>query len=133
VASPSGATGQPSSISVTQGDTAQGSGTFTPVCDGTTRTFVVAIGTSTGSFNTGSATSQTSATVAWNGGSFHGTHSHAITLLESSTGDTTPPSPPNSLSANVFGDGETWLSWGASTLPVRQRVLALAAGAESRI
>ena len=39
----------------------------------------------------------------------------SITLLESSTGDTTPPTPPNGLSANVFGDGETWLSWSASS------------------
>ena len=64
---------------------------------------------------TGSATSETSATVTWNGQSFNGIDSRAITLLESSTGDTTPPTPPNGLSANVFGDGETWLSWGAST------------------
>lgn len=115
VACPSGATGQPSSISVSQGSTAQGSGTFTPLCDGTTRTFVVSIGTSTGPFHTGSATSEARATVAWTGQSFNGSDSRAITLLESSTGDTTPPTPPNGLGANVFGDGETWLSWGAST------------------
>jgi chitinase len=36
-------------------------------------------------------------------------------VLESSTGDTTSPSTPAGLSANVFGDGETWLSWGASS------------------
>ena len=114
VACPSGATGQPSSISVSQGGTAQGSGPFTPVCDGTTRTFVVPIATSTGPFHTGSATSEARATVAWDGQSFNGVDSRAITLLESSTGDTTPPTPPNGLSANVFGDGETWLSWGAS-------------------
>ena len=114
-ACPTGATGQPSSISVSQGGTAQGSGTFTPVCDGTTRTFVVSIGTATGPFQTGSATGEARATVAWNGASYSGTDSRAITLLESSTGDTAPPTPPNGLSANVFGDGETWLSWGAST------------------
>ena len=114
-ACPSGATGQPSSISVSQGGTAQGSGSFTPLCDGTTRTFVVSIATSTGPFHTGSATSQATATVTWNGQSYAGTDSRAITLLESSTGDTTSPTPPNGLSANVFGDGETWLSWGAST------------------
>lgn len=115
VACPSGATGQSSSISVSQGGTAQGSGTFTPVCDGTTRTFVVSIGTATGPFHTGSATSEAFATVTWNGQGFYGIDSRAITLLESSTGDTTPPTPPNGLFANVFGDGETWLSWGAST------------------
>jgi hypothetical protein len=114
-ACPTGATGQPSSISVSQGGTAQGSGTFTPLCDGTTRTFVVSIGTSTGPFHTGSATSQTSATVTFNGQGFNGSDNRAITLLESSTGDATPPTPPNALSWNVFGDGETWLSWGASS------------------
>jgi hypothetical protein len=115
VACPTGATGQPSSISVSQGTTAQGSGTFTPLCDGTSRTFVVSIGSSTGSFQTGSATSAASASVTWNGQGFSGADSRAITLLESSTGDTTPPTAPNGLGANVFGDGETWLSWGAST------------------
>jgi hypothetical protein len=100
---------------VSQSGTAQGSGTFTPICDGTTRTFVVSIGTSTGPFHTGSATSEAFGTVTWNGQGFYGIDSRAITLLESSSGDTTPPTPPNALSANVFGDGETWLSWGAST------------------
>ena len=115
VACPTGATGQPSSISVSQRGTAQGSGTFTPLCDGSTRTFVVSIATSTGPFHTGSATSEAFATVTWNGQGFHGIDSRAITLLESSTGDTTAPTSPNGLSANVFGDGETWLSWGTST------------------
>jgi hypothetical protein len=115
VACPSGASGTPSSISVSQSGTAQGSGTFTPVCDGTSRTFVVSVATSTGPFQTGSASSATSATVAWDGGSFQGSDSRTITLLESSSGDMTPPTAPSNLSANVFSDGETWLSWGAST------------------
>ena len=53
--------------------------------------------------------------VGFNGGSFSGGDSRAVTILESSTGDTTPPSTPPDLSANVFGDGETWLDWNAST------------------
>jgi chitinase len=54
-------------------------------------------------------------TVTWNGEAFFGVDNRAITLLESSTGDTTPPTTPASLSAMTFGDTETWLSWGAST------------------
>jgi hypothetical protein len=115
VACPTGATGQPSSISVSQAGTAQGSGTFTPICDGTTRTFVVSIAASPGPFHTGSATSEAFATVTWNGQGFFGVDSRAITLLESSTGDTTSPTTPAGLSASTFGDTETWLSWGASS------------------
>ena len=115
VACPSGATPQPSSISVSQQGTALASGGFTPVCDGTTRTFVVSMGTSSGPFHTGSATSEAFATVTFNGQGFYGIDSRAITLLESSTGDTTKPTTPANLSANVFGDGETWLSWSASS------------------
>jgi hypothetical protein len=115
VACPSGAAGQPSSISVSQQGTALGSGGFTPICDGTTRTFVVSMSTSSGPFHTGSATSEAFATVTWNGQGFYEIDSRAITLLESSTGDTTTPTTPANLSANVFGDGETWLSWNASS------------------
>ena len=115
VACPSGATAQPSSISVAQQGTALASGGFTPICDGTTRTFVVSMATSSGPFHTGSATSEAFATVTFNGQGFYGIDSRAITLLESSTGDTTPPTTPANLGANVFGDGETWLSWSASS------------------
>jgi hypothetical protein len=115
VACPSGATPLPSSISVSQEGTALASGGFTPICDGTTRTFVVSMATSSGPFHTGSATSEAFVTTEWNGQGFYGIDSRAITLLESSTGDTTPPTTPPGLSANVFGDGETWLSWGASS------------------
>jgi hypothetical protein len=115
VACPSGAAAQPSSISVSQAGTALGSGGFTPICDGTTRTFVVSMATSSGPFHTGSATSESFATVTFNGHGFYGIDSRAITLLESSSGDATKPSTPANLSANVFGDGETWLSWSASS------------------
>jgi hypothetical protein len=114
VACPSGATGQASSISVTQGG-AQGSGSFTPVCDGTSRTFVVSIAAAQGAFQTGGATGAATASVGFNSQSFPGSDSRAITILESSTGDTTKPTTPANLSANVFGDGETWLSWSASS------------------
>ena len=114
VACPSGATGQPSSVTVSQGGT-QGSASFTPICDGTTRTFVVSLTASGGSFQTGGATGTATASVGFNSQSFQGSDSRAITILESSTGDSTPPSTPANLSANVFGDGETWLSWSASS------------------
>jgi hypothetical protein len=114
VACPMGATGQSSSVTVTQG-TASGSATFTPVCDRQTRTVVLSLAASGGTFHTGSANASASASVGFNGGSFSGTDSRAVTILESSTGDTTPPSTPPGLSANVFGDGETWLDWNAST------------------
>jgi hypothetical protein len=113
-ACPAGATGQSSSVTVTQG-TATGSASFTPVCDRVSHTVVLSITASGGTFHTGSATANASASVGFNGGSFSGSDSRAVTILESSTGDTTPPSKPGNLSANVFGDGETWLSWGAST------------------
>jgi hypothetical protein len=114
VACPSGATGQASSVTVSQG-AATGSAPFTPICDGTARTFVVSIAASQGSFQTGGATGAATASVGFNGQSFQGSDGGAITILESSTGDTTPPTTPANLSANVFGDGETWLSWGASS------------------
>jgi hypothetical protein len=115
VACPIGAVGQESYVTVSQGGTAQGRAFFTPTCDRQTRTLVLSITASQGTFHTGSAVADVFVTVGWNGGAFFGVDNRAITLLESSTGDTTPPTTPASLSANVFGDGETWLSWGAST------------------
>ena len=112
-ACPVSATGQPSTLTVTQGG-ATGSGSFTPICDRVSRTQVVSIAAAQGTFSTGSASVATTARVAWNGGSFSGADARAITILESSTGDTTAPSTPPGLSANVFGDGETWLDWNAS-------------------
>ena len=116
VACPTGATGQPSHITVSQdGGTAQGSGPFTPTCDGTARTFVVSITASRGTFHTGSAVADAFVTTEWDGRGFYGFDSRAITLLESSTGDTTPPTTPAGLSASTFGDTETWLDWSASS------------------
>ena len=54
VACPTGATGQTSSVTVTQG-TANGSASFTPTCDRQTRTLVLAVTASGGTFHTGSA------------------------------------------------------------------------------
>jgi len=116
VACPSGTTGLASSISVSQsGGTTQGAGSFTPICDGQNRTFVVSITASRGTFVTGSALADAFVITEWSGQGFYGFDSRTITVLASSTGDTAPPSTPSGLSANVFGDGETWLSWGAST------------------
>jgi hypothetical protein len=115
VACPIGATGQESYVTVSQGGTALGRAFFTPTCDRFTHTVVLAITASQGTFHTGSAVGDAFVTVGWNGGSFYGVDNRAITLLESSTGDATPPTTPAGLSANVFGDGETWLTWGAST------------------
>ncbi|MDF2733900.1 MAG: beta,4-xylanase, family [Chloroflexota bacterium] len=114
VACPSGATGQSSSVTLTQG-AAIGSASFTPICDRQTTTVVLSFTASGGTFHTGSATAAASASVGFNGESFSGTDSREVTILESSTGDTTPPSTPPNLGANVFGDGETWLDWNAST------------------
>ncbi len=114
VACPSGATGQPSSLTVSQGGT-QGSASFTPICDGTSRTFAVSVAASGGTFHTGSATGAATASVGFSGQSFQGTDSRAITILQTSTGDSTKPTTPANLSANVFSDGETWLSWSASS------------------
>ena len=111
---PSGATGQPSSVTVSQG-TAQGSASFTPICDATLRTFVLPITASQGTFHTGAANGAASVAVGWTSETFVGTDSRAITLLESSTGDTTPPTMPTGLWADTFGDTETWLTWGASS------------------
>ena len=115
VACPVGATPAASFVSISQNGTALGSAPFTPVCDRFSHTFVVSMTASQGAFHTGSATVEVFATVTWNGQGFYGIDSRAITLLESSTGDTTPPTTPAGLSANVFGDGETWLSWSASS------------------
>jgi len=114
VGCPSGGVGQVSSVSVNQG-TASGQGAFTPTCDGQTRSVVVPITASQGAFHTGGASAQASVHVSWNGSTFSGADARAISILESSTGDTTPPTAPSNLSANVFSDGETWLSWGTSS------------------
>jgi hypothetical protein len=116
VACPIGATGQESSLTVSQGG-ASGQAFFTPVCDRFTHSVLLSITASQGTFQTGSAAAEALVNVAWNGGSFPGADDRAISLLESSTGDTTPPSMPAGLSAQTFGtgDGETELSWGAST------------------
>jgi len=110
-----GATPDQSFISVSQDGTAQGSASFTAVCDRQTRTFVLSITASQGTFHTGSAVAEAFATVTWDGQGFYGIDSRSITLLESSTGDTTPPTTPAGLSASTFGDTETWLTWGASS------------------
>ena len=115
VACPMGATGQESHVTVSQDGTALGRAFFTPICDRQTRTVVLSITASQGTFHTGSAVADAFVSVAWNGESFSGVDNRAITLLESSTGDTTPPTTPAGLSAMTFGDTETWLSWGAST------------------
>ncbi len=114
VACPMGATGQPSSVTVTQGS-ASGQGSFTPICDRQTRTVVLSLTASGGTFHTGSAHATATASVGFNSGTFSGTDNRTVTILETSTGDTTPPSTPPALSANVFGDGETWLDWNASS------------------
>jgi hypothetical protein len=115
VACPTGATGQESHVTVSQGGTALGRAFFTPTCDSQTRTLVLPITASQGTFHTGSAVGDAFVTVSWNGESFYGVDNRAITLLESTTGDTTPPTTPSGLSASTFGDTETWLTWGASS------------------
>jgi chitinase len=115
VACPIGATGQESYVTVSQNGTALARAFFTPTCDRQTHTLVLSLPASQGTFHTGSAVGDASVTVTWNGEAFFGVDNRAITLLESSTGDTTPPTTPASLSAMTFGDTETWLSWGAST------------------
>ena len=117
VACPIGATGQQSSVSVSQDGTAFGRAFFTPICDRQTRTVLLSVTASQGTFHTGSAVGDASVTVTWNGEAFFGVDNRAITLLAASTGDTTPPTTPAGLSAQTFGDGsgETELTWGAST------------------
>jgi hypothetical protein len=116
VACPTGTTGLASGITVSQsGGTTQGAGSFTPTCDGQNRTFVVSITASRGTFVTGSALADAFVITEWDGQGFYGFDSRTITLLESSSSDTTPPTAPAGLNANVFQDGETWLSWGASS------------------
>jgi hypothetical protein len=116
VACPTGATGQASSVTVSQG-AAQGTAIFTPICNSTTRMLVLPIAASQGTFHTGSALADASVTVTSLGESFSGVDNRAVTILESSTGDVTPPTAPGNLRASTFGsgDGETRLRWNAST------------------
>ena len=115
-ACPAGATGAASTLTVSQG-AATGQASFTPTCDRVSHTHVLSIAASQGTFHTGSADASASVNVTWNGGSFSGADTRTITILESSTGDTTPPTTPSGLSANLLGsgDGETDLTWGASS------------------
>jgi hypothetical protein len=78
---------------------------------------VLSIPATVGTFHTGTADANVSAKVTWTGSTFTGTDSRTVVILESSTGDTTPPSTPAGLSANLLGsgDGETDLTWGASS------------------
>jgi hypothetical protein len=117
VACPIGATGEESSVTMSQGGTALGTASFTPTCDRQTHSVLLSISASQGTFHTGSADAEASVAVGWDGGSFSGVDSRAITVLESSTGDTTPPSTPANLREQTFGtgDGETELRWSAST------------------
>ena len=114
VACPIGATGAQSSVTVTQG-TALGQAFFTPTCDRFSHTVVLSVTASQGTFHTGAASSAADIRVTWNGASFSGADDRAITLLESSTGDSTAPTTPAGLWANTFGDAEIWLQWGASS------------------
>lgn len=117
VACTEGATGVTSGLTVSQNGTVQGAANFTPICDGTTHTFVLSITASRGTFHTGSAMADAFPITDWNGQGFYGFDSRTITLLASSTGDTAPPTTPAGLSAMTFGtgDGETHLTWAAST------------------
>ena len=115
VACPTGATGVSSGLTVSQNGSAQGAASFTPICDGQPHTFVLSITASRGTFQTGSALADAFPIVEWTGQGFYGFDSRTITILASSTGDTTPPTSPAGLNANVFGDGEVWLDWAAST------------------
>jgi hypothetical protein len=116
VACPIGATAQESSLTVTQGS-ANGQALFTPTCDRFSHTSVLSITASQGTFHTGSAAGDASVSVTFDGETFSGADSRSVTILESSTGDVTPPSTPTGLDAQTFGtgDGETELRWGAST------------------
>ena len=105
VACPIGATGQQSSVTVSQGTarhrrssrrSAIASAIRRPLDDGLP-----------GDLPHRSAVGNASVTVTWNGEAFSGADNRAITLLESSTGDTTPPTTPAGLWANTFGDAET--------------------------
>jgi hypothetical protein len=116
VACPVGATGQQSSLTVTQGG-ATGSASFTPTCDRFTRTLVLAITASQGTFQSGSADAAASLSVGFYGRTFSGGDTRTVAILESSTGDVTPPTVPAGLHAQTFGtgDGETEVQWTAST------------------
>lgn len=114
VACPIGATGAQSSVTVSQG-TAIGQAFVTPTCDRFSHTVVLSMTASQGTFHTGAAVGDASVAVTWNGGTFSGADRRSITILESSTGDTSPPTMPGGLSASTFGDTETWLTWGASS------------------
>src|SRR5688500_6201421 len=64
VACPVGATGQESYVTVSQDGTALGRAFFTPICDRQTRTLVLSLPASEGTFHTGSAVADAFATVA---------------------------------------------------------------------
>jgi hypothetical protein len=117
VGCPTGSTDEQSYVTVSQDGTALGRALFTPTCDSQTRSLLLAITASQGTFHTGSAVGDAFVTVTWNGEAFFGVDNRAVTLLESSTGDSTPPTTPAGLSAMLFGsgDGETQVTWGAST------------------
>ena len=115
VACPIGATGQQSSVTVTQGS-AQRTASFTPICDRRRAPSSSRSPASQGTFHTGSAERQRvrlgrAGTAGRSPGPTTGRSRSSSRRPVTRRRPTTPPG----LWAERFGDTETWLRWGAST------------------
>jgi hypothetical protein len=80
VACPVGANGEESYVAVSQGET-RGSGTYTPVCDGSQHTFTVTAQATQGGYRSGEAQALTFATVEHAGISFSGVDEQLIQIV----------------------------------------------------
>jgi hypothetical protein len=72
VACPGGTNGLQSSLVVSQGGQAIGSGTYVPICDGSRHTFTVRVEASTGMYHAGIAQALTFANIEYAGQNFYG-------------------------------------------------------------
>ena len=81
VACPVGAVGVESFVGLTQGQTAQGRGTYVPICDGEEHTFAVRVAATSGAFAAGDARGLTFAVVEHDGIGFAGVDDSPVQIV----------------------------------------------------
>jgi hypothetical protein len=81
VACPVGANGRLSAVNVSQGQTASGNGSYTPICDGQQHTFAVRVPASQGVYKVGDARALTFANVEHRGNSFTGVDDSPVQIV----------------------------------------------------
>ena len=81
VACPVGTNGRLSAVNVSQGQTASGNGTYTPICDGQQHTFTVRVPASQGVYQVGDARALTFANIEHGGNGFYGVDDSPVQIV----------------------------------------------------